>query len=255
MLKNILSGIRCVQLCARQRLAIPPVRFFSPAKKQVAKAQPSPIDSLVQSLKDEYTLEKEKYGGFAEGEEFIKGSGFALTDNKDTTEIKLTRNVGDKIVQITYQASEAFNDDDMPEMEGEEKEEEEGKEEEKESKSRAEFFISVKGKDGSGLLFTCVSENADLHIYNVTYSKDVESLLKESSASRGDSLYIGPSFDQLDEKLQNAFFDYLASLGVTDKLLAYIECSSVDKEQRLYMNWLQEMKSFVAGEKGKESSS
>lgn len=251
MLRKI--GLRCLQLCTKPLCFRPTMRLFSDANKQVAKATPKPADVLIQTLNEEYNLETEKYGGFAEGEEFIKGSGFVLTDNKDTTEIRLSRNVGDKLVEIIFQASEAFNDEDDSEMDGKEEDEEQDMEEEG-AKSRAEFFVTIKGKGGKGLLFACASENAELQIYNVTYGNDVDALLKDNNNGKQESVYVGPNFDNLDEKVQNAFYDYLESLGISDKLLAYIECASVDKEQKMYMNWLQEMKLFISESKDQEAS-
>jgi len=233
-------------------LFIPPaVRFFSSANKQVVKSTPKPAEALCQILVDEYKFEEEKYEGFPEDKEFIKESGFVVTDINDTTEIKLTKNVGDKVVEIIFQASEAFNDEEDPEMEKNVTEEKQSEG----SKSRADFFLAVKAKDKSGLLFDCVSENVELRIYNVAYSKDIDSLIKENNTHKQETTYTGPNFEHLDEKLQSAFFDYIGSLGVNDKVLAFIECASAAKEQRLYMNWLQSMKNFVAEDKVNVTSS
>jgi len=37
----------------------------------------------------------------------------------------------------------------------------------------------------------------------------------------------------------------LGAHGVNDHLAAFIEVGSLDKDQRLYMQWLEELKSFI----------
>ena len=52
-------------------------------------------------------------------------------------------------------------------------------------------------------------------------------------------------FSQLDEKLQQAFVDYLAERGVNEQLGMFIVEYSADKEQREYMGWLEGVHSFL----------
>jgi len=258
MLTNFKAVLRCslfksngFQVCAKPAAMGIAGRFFSPPGRQAVKNRQRPSDTLAQALKNEYAFEKERYEAYEEGAEFIKEAGFKVIESRGNSEIKLVRNVDDKIVEISYQASETLSDlEDEPELD-ENKEANEEKIEKKPA-SRAEFFIAVKGKDGSGLLFSCSSENADFQIFDITHSKNIDSLLKESG--KNDSSYIGPSFDHLDEKVQNAFYDYLISLGINDNLLTYIENSSVDKNKRLYMNWLQDLRGFMTEENTKSIS-
>lgn len=57
--------------------------------------------------------------------------------------------------------------------------------------------------------------------------------------------YRGPEFDTLDEKLQQALYENLKDFGINDSLIEFIENYSVDREQRLYMEWLKSLKEFV----------
>lgn len=52
-------------------------------------------------------------------------------------------------------------------------------------------------------------------------------------------------FNDLDEKLQNAFTEYLEERGVDHKLGAFLVGLCEDKEQREYMNWLEGVAKFV----------
>jgi len=49
----------------------------------------------------------------------------------------------------------------------------------------------------------------------------------------------------LDERIQNSLLDYLAGFGLNEHLAAFVECMSLDKDQRLYMNWLGDLKNFI----------
>ena len=57
--------------------------------------------------------------------------------------------------------------------------------------------------------------------------------------------YIGPDFATLDERIQTALVEYIEGYGIDSNLAAFVECMSLDKDQRLYMQWLQRLKKFV----------
>ena len=58
-------------------------------------------------------------------------------------------------------------------------------------------------------------------------------------------LYQGPDFSTLDEGLQNSFNDFLNELGINDEAAAFIEVTSLDKDQYLYMRWLENCKDVL----------
>ena len=58
--------------------------------------------------------------------------------------------------------------------------------------------------------------------------------------------YTGPDFSTLDERIQTALSEYLDGYGINEHLAAFVECMSLDKDQRLYMRWLTELKEFVS---------
>ena len=57
--------------------------------------------------------------------------------------------------------------------------------------------------------------------------------------------YAGPDFSTLDERIQTSTTEYLEGYGVNEHLAAFIECMSLDKDQRLYMKWLSQLKDFI----------
>ena len=110
-----------------------------------------------------------------------------------------------------------------------------------------EFQVSIK-KSGKkeGLLFECISSQSEVHINNIVYSDDLSAVDKTSTYESGPSEYRGPDFNTLDEKLQNAFTEYLKTHGVNEDMAVFVETYSLDKEHRLYMEWLNKMKDFVS---------
>ena len=254
MLTNIKTGLKYLRFLPAISCMPSTIRFFSPSgnppKKQTAVQKPTISSELSQALRNELKFEKERYVEFTEGNDFIKQSGFTLIESPENAEIKLVKNVGDKNVEIRYQASELIDDAEEGERPEEEKMDAKNGEEEKEgdAKSRSEFTVTVKGKDGKGLLFACASENAEMNIFSISYSNNVDGLFKDDY-DKTKTPYLGPTFDNLDEKVQRSFYEYLESLGINEKLLAYIECTSVDKEQKMYINWLQDISKFVEGSK------
>jgi hypothetical protein len=60
-----------------------------------------------------------------------------------------------------------------------------------------------------------------------------------------DSAYTGPVYEELDEKLQASFQQYLAERGVDEALGAYVLPLIHDKEQREYVRWLANVQAFL----------
>lgn len=58
--------------------------------------------------------------------------------------------------------------------------------------------------------------------------------------------YPGPDFSTLDERIQSSLSEYLEGYGVNEHLAAFVEVMSLDKDQRLYMNWLQNLRDFIS---------
>ena len=55
-----------------------------------------------------------------------------------------------------------------------------------------------------------------------------------------------PRFDTLDTDLQSHLYSFLWSRGVDRDFVGYLFTAVVDKEQREYVRWLQNMHEFVA---------
>jgi len=77
------------------------------------------------------------------------------------------------------------------------------------------------------------------------HTEDLEKMKKVTRFERGYYHYAGPEFTSLDERLQTGLSEYLQAHGVNEHLAAYVEVMSLDKDQRLYMTWLDDMYDFV----------
>ena len=106
-------------------------------------------------------------------------------------------------------------------------------------------FISKKGNEKVGLIFDCSSVETEISINNIQYTEDMEKLKKMNRFDRGFEMYAGPDFNSLDERLQTGITEYLQGYGVNEHLAAFVELQSLDKDQRLYMTWLKDVKDFL----------
>ena len=57
---------------------------------------------------------------------------------------------------------------------------------------------------------------------------------------------MGPEHSTLDISVQNALDEYFKELGINDDLATFIDGMALDKDQQLYMRWLQKTKDFFA---------
>ena len=197
---------------------------------------------LSKALEKELEYEQSQYKLDESVAPFLQESGFEIIDLEGTTQVLLKRKVHGNDVEVTFNARSPYSADDNQENEGEEQ----NQEEEQNPDNSTDFQVTIKksGKQ-SGLIYECISAQSELHINNIVYSDDVSSVDKVSSyVSNGE--YRGPDFTTLDEKLQTAFIEYLKTHGINEDLAVFVETYSLDKEHRLYMEWLGKMKNFVS---------
>jgi len=66
-----------------------------------------------------------------------------------------------------------------------------------------------------------------------------------TEAKENPGSYNGPEFEDLDDKLQEGLDEFLAELGIGDDVIDFVDAKAVDKDQQLYMGWLQNLKRAV----------
>merc|ERR1719450_8142 len=142
----------------------------------------------------------------------------------------LEKQLGEKTVRIEWQLTSPFN----PDME----EEEDG---ESFPQEATDLSVSIEDKSGAGITFYCSTQTGEDHRYVIGNVKTF------ASAEEKDSIagYNGPEFEDIDEKLQEAFDEYLAEVGVNNKVCDFIDAAALDKEQREYIRWLKNTKKVL----------
>lgn len=96
----------------------------------------------------------------------------------------------------------------------------------------------VKDGDQPALEFQLTVENDTWYVSSVMYDKikgDPERLP-----------YGGPDFGTLDDRLQSLFDKYLYHRGFNADLARYMRAALATKEQREYVQWLEDVAKFVA---------
>ena len=59
-------------------------------------------------------------------------------------------------------------------------------------------------------------------------------------------MYGGPVFDQLEDTLKDAFYEFLGDRKIDNDLAFFVLAYSRDKEQREYMHWLSNVIRFAS---------
>merc|ERR1711976_1017608 len=120
--------------------------------------------------------------------------------------------------------------------------EEEMNDEERMPENMTEFTVRVLKKGTTSGLFVDASTLDTSYEFNtLNYSENVNELYDSFISQRSVDTYSGPQFNSLDERLQAEFTDFMTGLGINEQLMSFINVMSVDKDQRLYTNWLRNM--------------
>ena len=104
-----------------------------------------------------------------------------------------------------------------------------------------QFRITKPGQKSGILVFATLIDNT-IEYNSIIQSDKVEDLFKNGEQT---DEYMGPEFNTLEEKLQEEFQNYFESLGINSELASFIQVLAVDKDQRLYINWLKQVNNFI----------
>lgn len=121
----------------------------------------------------------------------------------------------------------------------------EGNEHEDSYPARVNVVIEKAGK--GALAVETVAQDGVIVIDNVYYYPDASYALAKSAekAHERQDMYVGPPFGNLDEDLQVLFEKYLDERGINTALALFVPDYIDMKEQKEYMRWLSNVKSFV----------
>ena len=171
---------------------------------------------------------------------------FKINDQTGLGIVTLERKFKGESIEIVFDCQDEVDDDEdalgeymddvMNEDDEKKDEDDEGEEEEEESFIGINFNVIItKGKEK--MLVNCVASK-NLKIENAQFipaGKEIDD----------DNLYGGPLFYQLDESLQESFKSYLSDRKIDEDLCYFILAYSRSKEQKEYVNWLENMLDFT----------
>ena len=128
----------------------------------------------------------------------------------------------------------------MPEQDGEE-------ENEGPSENYCDFTVFITEANGKkGIVVEATSMDTEIAFNTVLVTDQMQKIKSMAKFERSIQEYNGPDFTTLDERIQTSLTEYLEGYGINEHLAAFVECMSLDKDQRLYMKWLTDVKSFVS---------
>lgn len=183
-----------------------------------------------QTLASELKHEEEQHESPKEIQAFLAKSDFKFVDEDGDVNMMLERDMGSKVARIEWQLTTPYAPD--ADMEGED----DGGQE------ATDFVITVEDKEGtSGVSFYCSTQGGEDHRYIIGHVKNYNSAEEKESVSS----YNGPDFEDIDDKLQESFDEYLAEVGMNNEVCDFIDAVALDKEQREYIRWLKNTKAFL----------
>ena len=174
---------------------------------------------------------------------------FEIIETDGDCEITLVRAFGDdEEIAVTFNATEDPYEEDeyfVSDADGAATNEAEDDDED----VTIHFSVSVSRGDGhEGLEFSCATDGETVEVRNVRYEAIGGGGGGEADEDDEDeyfSSYPGPNYDELDESVQEEFHKYLEARGIDATLANYIAEAHVDKEQREYTRWLENVANFV----------
>lgn len=197
-------------------------------------------NSLSTCFKNELEFEEKDYKPISEEEKkvFFKNSGFEFIESKDNARMELKKQSGDFQINIVYHARAPLPADEEANKQGEEM---------PEAGNMTDCHVLIqKGGESSGFLVDAIVMDGQININHVYVAENVQEFHTKVMTGKVDpDLYSGPEFGTLDENLQTSFVDFLNEVGVNDEAAAFIEVTSIDKDQSLYINWLKTCKNIL----------
>ncbi|CRG95851.1 conserved protein, unknown function [Plasmodium gallinaceum] len=198
---------------------------FSAINKRTFSSSES--QKLLEVVKAEVQHEKSNYEAPENIKKFLQTSGWKYEEQEGDVNMVLTKNVDGMKIIVDFQLVSPFQAEGENEAQAE----------------MTDFSVTVeKPNKQGGITFYCTTLQNDekfrYMIGNVKYYKNEEG--KNSVSS-----YNGPEFEDLDDSLQTSLDEWLANLGVDSELCDFIDSCSIDKEQREYMSWLQNISNFI----------
>lgn len=189
---------------------------------------------LLRIVSSEFDHEQSNYAIDESFQPFLEKAQFTLVENENSPLITLHKEVGNQSVNVTFLARTPDSSmEDEAQYEGDQQQD------------FHDFQVAIqKTNSKNSILFECSTQQSEITILALTVTSKLDKI-NPHNVYLTNKEYRGPEINTLDDKLQASLIDYLESLGVDDQMGNFIESYSLDKEQRLYMEWLGNFKQFL----------
>lgn len=177
---------------------------------------------------------------------FLKSSGFSVVETEGKDEVELVKKNGAETVHVFFSVSDITNADPETFYEEEAAEFEQENQEEFEDPTPIRANVVIE-KASSALGVEAIVQNNLILIESVTPYPSAEAALSNTAEAdyKRHEIYQGPPFSNLDENVQSSFESYLEARGINNELADFITEYSVHRENKEYLNWLKNFKTFV----------
>jgi complement component 1 Q subcomponent-binding protein len=218
-------------------------RTFSLLRRNITKTNirlfSAKVDGLKKIISSEIDHEEKNYSPVDQGDldSFYKNSNFKFTESDNSTRMELTKSESGYDIIINFSAKPPFPQEEAaPENQ-----------EEKQPENMTEFSVRVcKKGEKSGLLIDATLIDASFEFNSIQHHQDVHQAYDNFYVqNKSTESYTGPEFNTLDERVQAEFSEFLSSIGINEELGSFMQVLSVDKDQRLYLGWLKNVKKFL----------
>jgi hypothetical protein len=219
------------------------LRNFSKSSS-VGLVKLSPKDKLSKRLKEEMALQKDNYQSAEDLLIDLQSKGFTLSDSLNSEYIKLSKQLEDNRKLIICIDSEPFI---IPPENLESEEFNETNEDGTPSINYlVSFEVSILNADQSkAISMECKTIDFKLSFMRIMH---LENLPFDSHGSFFNHLidYKGPPIDNLKNSIKECYQDYLISLGFDHQLLMSITLLSYDKQRKLYLIWMKNIRNMLS---------
>ncbi|KAM3146031.1 hypothetical protein pb186bvf_002009 [Paramecium bursaria] len=215
-------------------------------------------------LVSEYKYEFQNYQQEPEIKQIFEKYQYTINDDNNSHKIQLYRDFNNYEVIIEFQATapepseqeqiEEKEDLDPDELHYDSKQDNVTKKRQLEEaenkidvpKYSVDFQVYILSKQGEAISFECNSMNQTLNISRMQPIYDFNSFRNQSRVTKLLYDYSGPEVNLLEDRLRLSIYEYLSTYDINNELISAIEALSMDKEQRLYMDFLKKLENFIS---------
>jgi complement component 1 Q subcomponent-binding protein len=154
---------------------------------------------------------------------------FKIHQEPGKGEVRLTRSHEDQKIEVFFHVQDVDENMDFEEEEGES---------EQEPSIGVNFRVDI--TEGDKKLSVAAVGGQELDVRGMRFLP--------AGVERNDEevFYGGPDFSDLEEAVQESFLDYLEERKIDGDLAFFVLAHAREKEQKEYVNWLQNFESFVS---------